>query len=101
MRSMKTGPMTAAAMLALALAGCGGSKPAAPADVTPETTKAEPGETPEAAIRRATQGLEENRPQVLWESLPVAYRNDVNRLVQNAAARIDPEIWERSVAAAQ
>ena len=75
------------------------SSATAPVSGPPAAAPAErEDDSPEAAVRRVAQGLQENRPQVLWESLPPSYRTDVNALVRNTAQRMDPEIWSRSVA---
>lgn len=95
--------VAAVGMLAVVFAaGCGwfGGKPAAVPDSSSNAdgSAAAQEEGPDEAVRKLAKGLEENRPQVLWESLPPSYRADVNSVVRGFAKRMDPEIWSRSVA---
>jgi hypothetical protein len=56
--------------------------------------------SPEATVRSVLDGLRNNGPVVLWESLPASYRRDLNDLVHEFAAEMDPQVWERMFATA-
>ncbi|ANM30421.1 hypothetical protein ABI59_13835 [Acidobacteria bacterium Mor1] len=86
-RYAKAAALAAACALVLTLLGCSGSNSA---------KGAAPAETADEAVTRVAKGLSENRPQVLWESLPPSYREDINGLIQEAAAQADPELWNKS-----
>lgn len=60
-----------------------------------QTERAPPSDTPEAAVLGVLAGLRNNRPGVLWESLPASYRRDVSDLVHEFAGRIDRDVWNR------
>lgn len=66
-------------------AGCGGSSSA-------------DSSTPDGAVASTLHALGEGRPAVLWNSLSEARQAEVRKLLADAAAEIDPELWERSVA---
>jgi hypothetical protein len=50
-------------------------------------------ETADAALKVILQGLHENHPDILWDSLPASYQRDVNELVHLFANRLHPEAW--------
>lgn len=52
--------------------------------------------SPEAAVRTVLDGLRNNRPVVLWESLPASYQSDISDLVHEFAADMDAEVWRQS-----
>ena len=70
-------------ILALGLAACGGKDDA-------------PAKTADAAVMRVVDGLADNRPEVAWQALPESYQRDVTELVHEAAAKMDPEVWNKS-----
>lgn len=51
--------------------------------------------TAKAAVENVIAGLQENRADVLWESLPASYQQDVNDVVHLFAEKMDPEVWDR------
>lgn len=67
--------LLAAGLLFLPLVGC-----------THETT-------PDEAMQVMSTGLANNKPQVAWEGLPPSYQQDVDGLVKDFSAKMDPEIW--------
>lgn len=58
-----------------------------------ETPKPEPPKTADAAVKAVVDGFLENKPVVLWDSLPPSYQKDINELVQSAAGKADPALW--------
>lgn len=54
-------------------------------------------ETPDGAIRAVIAGFRENRTEVLWEFLPARYQADVNELIRQTVAGIDPKVWDAIV----
>lgn len=110
---------SALAALAVALAACGcnrtdsadervaaprgdaGADKSDPGRAAPEPRRADPpADSPQAAVRRVLEGLRNDRPHVLWESLPASYQSDVNDLAHEFAERMDPEVWRRTFATA-
>lgn len=71
------------ALLVLGAAACSGGE-------------TEPAATPDEAVTRVACGLADNRPEVVWHALPASYQEDVTELVHEAAATMDPELWNRS-----
>ena len=86
-RYAKVVALAAACALVLTLLGCSGSNAAKGPG---------PAETPDEAVERVAKGLSQNRPEVLWEALPPSYREDINGLIHEAAAKADPELWNKS-----
>ncbi len=76
----------AAVFLLVTVAGCGSGKPAAKA----------PPATPDAAVLEVTRGLAENKPEVVWQSLPPSYQKDVNDVIASFAAACDPDLYKQS-----
>jgi hypothetical protein len=72
----------AAGLLLLPLAGC-----------THETT-------PDEAMKVMAEGLANNKPVVYWDGLPASYQKDVESLLKEFAEKMDPEIWNKGLAAA-
>jgi len=60
-----------------------------------------PPETAEGAIRAVVSGLKENRLGALWDFFPASFQNDLNGLLHDFARRMDPDIWNKGVAAAR
>lgn len=54
--------------------------------------------TPRAAMEQMIQGLRENRPVVIWETVPEPFQNEINGLVREFARKMDPALWEQSFA---
>lgn len=77
-------------LLMVGFVGCSGE----PDDVEIATPAA--GKGPAQAMTRMAKGLADGRPEVAWQALPPSYRKDVNELVNLAATKMDPEIWNRS-----
>lgn len=80
-----------AIVLLLGVAGCGSSKPAAKA----------PPATPEQAVAEVSKSLSQNKPEVLWQSLPPSYQADVKDVIQTFAGTCDPELYNQSFAISQ
>jgi hypothetical protein len=64
----------------VAIVGCG--KPAAKV-----------AKTPDQAVMQATKALQDNQPQVLFQSLPASYQTEIKSVVSDAAGRMDEEVW--------
>lgn len=77
------------AVLLLSVAACSGGK--AP----------EPAATPDEAVTRVARGLADNHPELAWHALPASYQEDITELVHQAAADMDPELWNRSFSVLQ
>jgi hypothetical protein len=56
--------------------------------------------TPDGTIQAVAQSLAENHPEIFWEALPESYRTDINGLTAGFAAKMDPELYDRSMALA-
>jgi hypothetical protein len=63
-----------------------------------EETSAGTPQTPAETVRVMTEGLKHNRPQAVWYCMPPGFREDVEGLVHEFAARVDQPLWERSFA---
>lgn len=77
------------------------SKPAA---ATPGPVGAPAAAAPlkaDEAIRAIFEGLADDRPQALWDSLPASYQKDINNLLRKFATKMDPEIFAKWVAVNQ
>ncbi len=94
----------AIAMMSLARADePAATKPAAAAPGTPGTpapATAAPQKADEA-IRAMLDGLADDRPQVIWDSLPAAYQKDINNIIRKFATKMDPELFGKWVAVNQ
>ncbi|MEZ6126756.1 MAG: hypothetical protein R3C49_26865 [Planctomycetaceae bacterium] len=75
--------------LAVLVAGCSSEQA--------ENSKAAAGggNTAEAAVRQIQEGLANNNPAVVWESLPESYRNDLNDIVRTFASGMDAGAWKQ------
>ncbi|HYF50964.1 MAG TPA: hypothetical protein VEJ63_16235 [Planctomycetota bacterium] len=62
--------------------GCGSGTPKAPA-------------TPEGVVSQVAKGLSEDKPQVVWQSLPASYQKDVNDVIGIFAKSCDPDIYNQ------
>jgi hypothetical protein len=54
--------------------------------------------TPDGTIVAVAQSLADNHPEVFWEALPESYRADINGLTASFAAKMDPDLYDRSMA---
>jgi len=57
--------------------------------------------TADEAVTRVTRGLADGHPEVAWRALPTSYQKDITELVHDAAAGVDPELWNRSFSVLQ
>ena len=98
------------------LAGCGGTKPAdqpvsggAPATsgTAAPSTSATPsaasptrpvGDDPAAAIMAALDGVKSSRIHESYDFLPTSYQKDVDGVISQFAGKMDPDIWQQTVA---
>ena len=53
---------------------------------------------PDQAVLAVAKGLTENKPVVLWDALPASYQKDVHELVHGALAKVDPALYDQSIA---
>ena len=51
--------------------------------------------TAKDTIKSIVQRLENNEPQVLWESMPPSYQADMRTLIGEFCSNMDPEIYDR------
>jgi hypothetical protein len=65
------------------------------ADDVAVATSGKSANTPEQTVKTVLEGLAENRPEVIWQAMPAGYRADVEELIHGAAAKMDPELWNR------
>jgi len=56
--------------------------------------------TPDGTITAVAQGFADNHPEIIWEALPESYRADISGLTASFAAKMDPELYDRSMALA-
>lgn len=52
--------------------------------------------SPEAAIVDVVEGLQQNKPEVLWDSLPPRYQSDVKELLVEFTDHMDSKLYDRS-----
>ncbi len=50
-------------------------------------------EPADATVRNVFAGLQEQRPQVLWQALPASYQRDLQGLIHDFAEQADAELW--------
>ncbi len=50
-------------------------------------------EPADATVRHVLEGLQEQRPQVLWQALPASYQRDLQGLIHDFAEQADAELW--------
>jgi hypothetical protein len=89
-------------------AGCSSDAPAPPAAVTPTAKdgtglpapvlKPDVPQTPEATMKAVVDGLKASQPVAVWDLLPDQNQNTVNALVGDSLAKIDPQVWDSTVA---
>ena len=55
-------------------------------------------DTPDGTVLAVARHLADHDPAILWEALPESYRSDINELTRTFAAKMDPELYDRSMA---
>lgn len=58
-------------------------------------------DTPEGTVLAVAQHLADHDPAILWEALPESYRSDITELTHTFAAKMDPELYDRTMAVAR
>ncbi len=58
-------------------------------------------DTPDGTVLAVAKHLADHDPSILWEALPETYRTDINELTGAFAAKMDPELYNRSMALAR
>ena len=94
-----------------AAAGCSSDAPSNPTaaatqKAAPATSKAtpaseikrEPLPTPEAAVQTVVDGLKASKPIVVWDILPTEAQDDIDKVISTSIAKVDREVWDRTVA---
>ena len=54
-------------------------------------------DTPVEALNAIVSGLSNNRPEVLWDSLPASYQKSINRVVQRSVSLTEKHIYDSSM----
>lgn len=70
--------------------------------LVPAAAKVEPPAIPDSPaelVKLVARELSENRPQILFYSLPASYQNDLFLMIAKPASVADPEIWSNAVEA--
>ncbi|MBI3862402.1 MAG: hypothetical protein HY290_10955 [Planctomycetia bacterium] len=88
-----------AVLVALLNSGCGdkGAPAGGQALVVSGAVPDNPGDPAQAAVTALIAGLRQGHPEAFWEFLPSDFQEDLNGLVRLFAARMDPELWDKSV----
>jgi len=60
--------------------GCGKKKPAV-------------AKTADKAVMTVAKALQDNQPQVVFQSLPASYQTEIKSVISDAATRMDEEVW--------
>lgn len=84
-------------LMFVGLVGCG-DKGAVKTDGGNTAEAAAPSaaaQTPDQAVMVVFTGLQEGRPQVVWEAMPASYQTDVNALVAEFSAKQDADLWKK------
>jgi len=94
-----------------AAAGCSSDAPSNPTaaatqKAAPATSRAtpaseikrEPLPTPEAAVQTVVDGLKASKPIVVWDILPTEAQDDIDKVISTSIAKVDREVWDRTVA---
>lgn len=92
------------ALLLPALSGCGGNDSAAPAPPPGPAQPPAPVATelgPAQAVRTVLTGIQDGQANVIWEYLPPTFQSELEQIVQEFAASMDPEVWQRAFATLQ
>lgn len=95
-----------AALSLLLIAGCKGAKEESKESSAKSAAEEAVAPTPnkdlvpviESSMLRMIEGLKQNRPEVVWQAMPVGFQRDVNGLVREFAAKMDPEFWDEAFA---
>jgi hypothetical protein len=74
---------------------------AAESNGTSAAPAAELPETAEGTVKAVASELAEGRPEVLWLALPESYRNDLDELTRSFAEKMDPQLYDRTLAVAR
>ena len=53
-------------------------------------------DSPPEAIQTVLDGLEDNRPQVVWNALPPGYQTDLRELLSLFCANMDPDLYDKT-----
>lgn len=53
---------------------------------------------PDQAVLAVAKGLSENKPVAIWDALPTSYQKDVHDVIHSALAKVDPGLYDQSVA---
>lgn len=56
--------------------------------------------SPDGTIEVIALNLADNHPEILWEAMPESYRADINEITALFAAKMDPDLYDRSMALA-
>lgn len=64
------------------MSGCQGCGPSIP-------------DSPDGTVKAITEGVENGKPEIIWEALPVSYQTDINGLVKQFAQKMDKELWNK------
>ena len=56
--------------------------------------------SPDGTIEVIALNLADNHPEILWEAMPESYRTDIDEITALFAAKMDPELYDRSMALA-
>lgn len=54
--------------------------------------------SPDQAVLAVAKGLSENKPVAIWDALPTSYQKDVHDLIHTALAKVDPGLYDQSIA---
>jgi hypothetical protein len=57
-----------------------------------------PPKTPDAAVVALLHGIQNKRPEAVWDFLPASYQQNVDELVHLFGRKMDPELWKRTMA---
>jgi hypothetical protein len=55
------------------------------------------GDTADAAVLNVVDALKEDRVDAVWEFLPASYQSDLNELAHLFAARMDSDLWDKTI----
>lgn len=55
-------------------------------------------DTPDGTVAAVAETLADGHPEVLWQALPESYRNDLTELTRTFAGKMDPQLYDRSLA---
>ncbi len=58
-------------------------------------------DSPDGTMQHVAATLANGQPEVLWQALPASYRSDVTELTRAFAEKVDPQLYDRSLAVAR